>query len=171
MRWLHETDGDIYGLGRLVLRRVRVLTLDLLKLFAVNADRVCVFAPVGKQLREDAAFAVDYARLLSLLAATGVPVVVFFIAAVLVIDGFDFALTGNVLEEEQGGASVIEVRNKIVASESLETLCPSGDTSTMTMPQPLVTTDGEQVDFANNSQFLLCPEKLPPYTILRRVNA
>jgi hypothetical protein len=32
-----------------------------------------------------------------------------------------------------------------------------------------VTTDGHQVDFANNSQFILMDEELRPFSILRRV--
>ena len=77
---------------------------------------------------------------------------------------------GNILEEKQDGQSVIEVRNKILAGETLETLSPDGTISNVTMPQPLLKTDGDEVDFSNNSQFLLLNEHLSPYTILRRVS-
>ncbi len=76
---------------------------------------------------------------------------------------------GNVLSEKTAGSSVVEVRNKIHAGETLETLRPDGAISIVTMPVPLVTVKNEQVDFANNSQFLLIDEDLTPYTILRRV--
>jgi len=76
---------------------------------------------------------------------------------------------GNVTEERINGRCVLEVRNKIFAGEKLETLSPDGSLSTITMPAPLSTTDNRQVDFANNSQFILMEQDLKPYTILRRV--
>lgn len=77
---------------------------------------------------------------------------------------------GNVLEEKkQDGKSIIEVRNKIHAGETLEILSPDGTLSTKQMPGPLELTDGNFVDFANNSQFILLDEDLPPYSILRRL--
>ncbi len=76
---------------------------------------------------------------------------------------------GNVTEEKINGKCVLEVRNKIFAGEELETLSPDGSLSTITMPGILSTTDGQQVDFANNSQFILLEHNLKPYTILRRV--
>jgi hypothetical protein len=45
-----------------------------------------------------------------------------------------------------------------------------GSMSTITLPQPLVTTEGAEVDFANNSQFLLLDRDLEEYAITRRVN-
>jgi hypothetical protein len=36
------------------------------------------------------------------------------------------------------------------------------------MPDPLKTREGLHVDFANNSQFILLPQALPEYSILRR---
>ena len=48
-------------------------------------------------------------------------------------------------------------------------LAPDGSLSSVTLPGPLTTTDGQHVDFANNSQFLLLDEPLKPYTILRRL--
>lgn len=75
----------------------------------------------------------------------------------------------NVLEKKQQGKNVIEVRNKIRAAETLETLSPDGALSSITLPKPLETTDGQFVDFANNSQFVLLDVPLKPYTILRRL--
>lgn len=78
---------------------------------------------------------------------------------------------GNVLPEPVEGRYVVEVRNKMIAGQTLEILTPDGGLDTLTLPQPLVTQDGQQVDFINNSQFLLLDQKLPPYTILRRIAA
>jgi len=61
------------------------------------------------------------------------------------------------------------VRNKIYAGEELEIMTPDGSLSTLTLLAPLTTTDGQQADFANNSQFILLEQDLRPYTILRRV--
>jgi len=76
---------------------------------------------------------------------------------------------GNVMEEKIHGKCVLEIRNKIYAGEELEVLSPDGSLSTVTLPAPLTTTDDRQVEFANNSQFILLGQELKPYTILRRV--
>lgn len=76
---------------------------------------------------------------------------------------------GNVLEEKSQGKCVLEIRNKIHAGEVLEVLSPDGSLSTLTLPSPLITTDNLQVEFANNSQFVLLEQDLKAYTILRRV--
>jgi hypothetical protein len=76
---------------------------------------------------------------------------------------------GNITEETQGDKCVLEVRNKIHAGDTLETLSPDGTLSTKLMPEPLELTDGQNVDFANNSQFILLDDPLKPYTILRRL--
>ena len=75
----------------------------------------------------------------------------------------------NVIEEKNNGKTILEVRNKIHGGEELEVLTPDGVISNMTLPQPLETTAGKKVDFANNSQFVLVDENLPTYTILRRI--
>jgi U32 family peptidase len=77
-------------------------------------------------------------------------------------------LVGNIIEEKIDGKCVIRVRNNILAGESLETLSPDGVLSTISMPQTLFTTDGKQVQCANNSQSILLEQQLRPYTILRR---
>ena len=44
-----------------------------------------------------------------------------------------------------------------------------GVISTINLPRPLVTTEGDEVDFANNSQFILLDRELAEYTIVRSV--
>ena len=75
---------------------------------------------------------------------------------------------GNITEQRPDGTSLLEVRNKIHAGEILELLTPDGSLSEITMPNPLETTKGEKIDFANNSQFLLLDRSLPEYALLRR---
>lgn len=76
---------------------------------------------------------------------------------------------GNILEEKVDSRCVLEVRNKIFAGEELEKLSPDGSLTTIHMPVPLTTTDNQQAEFANNSQFILLEQELEPYTILRRI--
>jgi putative protease len=75
---------------------------------------------------------------------------------------------GNALGKTHDGHTVVEVRNKILAGDNLEVLAPDGTLSHLQMPDPLVTRERKQVAFANNSQFLVIPQDLPEYTILRR---
>jgi putative protease len=75
---------------------------------------------------------------------------------------------GNICASGPEGA-VIEVRNTIHAGDVLETLRPDGTRGTVKLPVPLETTEGESVDFANNSRFVKVESALPEYTILRRV--
>ncbi len=77
---------------------------------------------------------------------------------------------GNVTGEKTDGKTVVEVRNKIHAGDELEILTPAGKISTIKMPAPLTETTAGQIDFANNSQFVLIDMDLPEYSILRRVN-
>ena len=76
---------------------------------------------------------------------------------------------GNVTEEKVNGRCVLEIRNKIHAGEELEVLSPDGALSIVTLPSPLTTSDFRQVEFANNSQFIMLEQALRPYSILRRV--
>ncbi len=76
---------------------------------------------------------------------------------------------GNVLEEKAAGKCVLQVRNKIYAGEQLEILRPDGTLSTTRLSRPIATTKAEEVDFANNSQFILLDEDLPSCSILRRI--
>jgi putative protease len=76
---------------------------------------------------------------------------------------------GNVTGEKVEGRSVLEVRNKIHAGETLEVLRPGGIISTINLPEPLVTREGQRIDFANNSQFVLLADEMPEFMIARRI--
>jgi U32 family peptidase len=78
---------------------------------------------------------------------------------------------GNILEDAPEGKTVLEVRNKISAGETLEVLTPDGVFSEITMPDSLLTTTGETVTVVNNSKFLVMEEDLPPYALLRRLKS
>jgi putative protease len=75
----------------------------------------------------------------------------------------------NALAEKQAGKTVLEVRNKIYAGEKLEVLMPDGQLGVLTLPRKLQTTNGEKLDEANNSKFVLIDTDLPAYSIVRRV--
>jgi putative protease len=74
---------------------------------------------------------------------------------------------GNINSGSDG--CTIEVRNTIHSRDTLEVLTPDGTLSTITLPHPLQTPEGEYLDVANNSQFIRICEKLPEYTILRQM--
>jgi putative protease len=78
---------------------------------------------------------------------------------------------GNITEERYDGRSVLEVRNKIFAGETLEALNTDGSIAHIKMPLPLITKNGLSLDEVNHSQFILIDDELKPYTILRRVKA
>ncbi len=83
----------------------------------------------------------------------------------------DSIFVGNTVEEKHDGKSVIEVRNKIHAGETLEVLNTDGSLSEITMDTPLLTKNGDQASEVNHTQFILIDMDIPPYTILRRVNS
>jgi U32 family peptidase len=76
---------------------------------------------------------------------------------------------GNVLEKGDDDRTVVEVRNKITAGETVEFLRPDGSFGELTMPPVLLTVEEENLPFVNNSQFLVLEEALPAYTVLRRL--
>ncbi len=76
---------------------------------------------------------------------------------------------GNILENKIDNRSILEVRNKIYAGESLEVLAPDGTLTSVTMPAPLITILGRKADYINHSESIILEEELSPYTILRRV--
>ena len=82
---------------------------------------------------------------------------------------FDSVFVGNVKTEKINGKSVVEVKNKIAAGETLEMLSPGGGIGSFTLPAPLKLIDGRNVDIANNPQTVLVDRDLEPYTILRRI--
>ncbi len=75
---------------------------------------------------------------------------------------------GDITEEKSEG-SVCFVRNKIFAGEKLEVLTPTGDIFEIITSKPLKTIDGESVEFVNNPQKILLEQKLPAYSIIRRI--
>lgn len=85
------------------------------------------------------------------------------------LSGAESTFVGNVIDCDCG-VSTIEVRNKIHAGDVLEVLTPDGSLSTVTMADPLTDSQGNALDYANNSQFVLLTEALPEYTILRRTH-
>ncbi len=76
---------------------------------------------------------------------------------------------GNITDEKIEQGSICFVRNKIFAGEKLEVLTPAGEISEITTPNPLKTIDGESTEFINNPQKIVLEQKLPAYSILRRV--
>ncbi|OQA03699.1 MAG: putative protease YhbU precursor [Planctomycetes bacterium ADurb.Bin401] len=76
---------------------------------------------------------------------------------------------GDIVDEQIEAGSVCHVRNKIFAGEKLEVLTPTGEISEITMPSPLKTADGQQLEYANNPQKIIAGQKLPAYAILRRI--
>lgn len=77
---------------------------------------------------------------------------------------------GNVTAQNADGKSIVEVRNKILAGDTLEVLTPNGQISQLKMSTPLLTNKNEKTDFANNSQFIIIDADLPQYTILRKLH-
>ena len=80
----------------------------------------------------------------------------------------DATFVGDITDENSGSC-VCFVRNKIYAGEKLEVLTPSGDIFETVMPNPLKTIDGEFAEFINNPQRIVLEQKLPAYSILRRI--
>ncbi len=76
---------------------------------------------------------------------------------------------GDIVDEKTEQGCICHVRNKIHAGEKLEVLTPAGEISEITMPNPLKTIDGKSAEFINNPQKILLEQKLPPYSILRRI--
>ena len=81
----------------------------------------------------------------------------------------DAVFVGDIVDEKTEQGSICHVRNKIFAGEKLEMLTPAGEISQITMPNPLKTADGQQTEFINNPQKIILQQKLPPYSILRRI--
>ncbi len=75
---------------------------------------------------------------------------------------------GNILPHDAPGTCLIEVRNKIQAGDELEVLQPDGSMAQVTLPDPLRNRAGQSLEIANNSQFIILPQELPEYTVLRR---
>jgi len=77
---------------------------------------------------------------------------------------------GDITEEKIEAGSICFVRNKIFAGETLEVLTPTGEISQITTPKILKTAEGQQSEFVNNPQKIILEQKLPAYSILRRIS-
>lgn len=75
------------------------------------------------------------------------------------------ASSTNQIRENQ---RVCKVKNTVQAGERLELLTPDG-VSGYTLPNPLISLDGEHLDHANNQDTILLDNDLPPYAVLRRI--
>ncbi|HBG26342.1 MAG: hypothetical protein A2Y12_08150 [Planctomycetes bacterium GWF2_42_9] len=75
----------------------------------------------------------------------------------------------SVGDEETEIGCICHTRNKIFAGEKLEVMTPNCEISEIAMPSPLKLIDGTEVQFANNPQKIKLEQKLPPYSILRRI--
>ncbi|MCP4455480.1 MAG: U32 family peptidase [Planctomycetes bacterium] len=76
---------------------------------------------------------------------------------------------GNVVNRDNQGRSLVEVRNTMKPGDTLEVLTPDGHVSTLILPDSLIDKRGRVIDVANNSQFIRLAVSLPKYTVLRRV--
>ncbi|MHB0998321.1 MAG: peptidase U32 family protein [Armatimonadota bacterium] len=72
-------------------------------------------------------------------------------------------------EAMHDGMRVCRIKNTIHAGETLELLTPDGTISSITIPSPIMTIEGEQVDRANNQDTIVLDGRLPAYSIIRRV--
>jgi putative protease len=75
---------------------------------------------------------------------------------------------GNV-DRLENGVTYLRVRNRIFKGENLELLSPGGVISNFKMPELLITEKDETLDIAQNETILKINEKIPEYSILRRV--
>jgi len=75
----------------------------------------------------------------------------------------------NITDEKMEGSFVVEVRNRLFASETLEILEPSGRTGEIAMPEIFHFTDGTKDVVAHHSKKILLKGDFVPYTIFRRV--
>ena len=75
-------------------------------------------------------------------------------------------MVASTTEQMCGDQRVCKVKNTIQAGEQLELLTPNG-ISSYTLPNPLVSVEGESIDLANNQDVIVLD--LPPYAVLRRV--
>lgn len=82
---------------------------------------------------------------------------------------FTSEFMASTTELTQDNYRICEIKNTIHAGEQLELLTPNGVVSTFTVPNPILTIDGDPVSSANNQDTVLLDINLPPYSILRRV--
>jgi hypothetical protein len=71
--------------------------------------------------------------------------------------------------ENTDNKTTVRVRNRIFAGEKLELLTPDGKISNINMPKPLVKKDGPPADVLHNEEIMIIDQKIPDYSILRRL--
>jgi putative protease len=76
---------------------------------------------------------------------------------------------GDITGEKIDAGCICHTRNKIFAGDKLEVLTPMGAISEITIPSPLKTAEGQECEFVNNPQKVVIEQKLPAYSILRRI--
>ena len=76
---------------------------------------------------------------------------------------------GDITDEKIAAGCICHTRNKFFAGEKLEVLSPDGTISEITLPNPLKTVEGRECEFVNNPQKIVLPQKLPSFSILRRI--
>jgi putative protease len=81
---------------------------------------------------------------------------------------FSSVMVAITTEELYEGRRVCSVKNTIHAGERLEVLTPEGVLE-YTLPDAIITIEGERVIQANNQDTILLDETLPAYSVLRRV--
>lgn len=85
------------------------------------------------------------------------------------LSGSGATFVGDIVDEKTETGCICFVRNKIFAGETLEVLTPDGSILEIVMSKPLKTIEGQQTEFINNPQKILLEQKLPPYSILRKI--
>ncbi|MGB8226854.1 MAG: U32 family peptidase [Sedimentisphaerales bacterium] len=85
------------------------------------------------------------------------------------LSGSGATFVGDIVDEKTETDCICFVRNKIFAGETLEVLTPDGSISEIVMSRPLKTVEGKFAEFINNPQKIVIEQKLPPYSILRRI--
>jgi len=73
----------------------------------------------------------------------------------------------NVIES-QNAETVLRIRNKIKAGETLEVLSPNGSIREIKMPTPIRLKDGTTNDTVNNEDVIIIDQELEKYSILRK---
>ncbi len=81
--------------------------------------------------------------------------------------GSNAIFLGNIVEEASAEV-VLNIRNKVYAGETVEVLKTDGSVAELSLPDPLVDTDGIDYSHASHGTRIRLPYRLPPYSILRR---
>ncbi|MBF0451808.1 MAG: U32 family peptidase [Candidatus Magnetomorum sp.] len=77
---------------------------------------------------------------------------------------------GNIIEESIDDLPLINVRNSIHAGETLELMMPSGELTSIILPEILYLKDNTAVETAHHGSFVRLNEHVPAYSIFRRIS-